>query len=605
METPRLRTRAKHAMHPRMRYSQMLIPTVKETPADAVVASHRLMLRAGMIRKLAAGIYVYLPLANRVFSKVANIVREEMNRAGACEITMPAVQPAELWQESGRWEQYGPELLRFKDRKGSDFVIGPTHEEVVTALVRDEVKSYRQLSINLYQIQTKFRDEVRPRFGLMRGREFVMKDAYSFHINDEDAHREYENMFKAYTRIFARCGLKFRAVEADTGSIGGNRSHEFQVLADTGEDAIAHDPASGYAANVELAPTAPPSRAAETPLLPMSLVETPGKKTIEDVAKFLGVTPDRVMKAVLFLVDDVPVMAVCRGDRDVNEIKLRKHLGGNKSRLLNDDEVRVHTGAPVGYAGPVRAKAGLKVVVDHGLRGLAGMVAGGNESDKHFVQVAAGRDFDVGAEGANNWADLTSAQAGDLCPRSMKPYEIVRGIEVGHVFFLGTKYSSAMKALFQGEDKVEKPYVMGCYGIGVTRTAAAAIEQNHDDDGIRWPAPIAPFHVSLIALGIDDETMKAARDIYDGLTRLGIEVLFDDRDERPGSKFKDHDLIGNPVRVAVGGKGLKEGIAEVKLRTVGKEGMEKVPLADVVQKVNVIVREMLESALRTADGAQA
>ena len=588
-----------------MRYSQMLIPTVKETPADAVVVSHRLMLRSGMIRKLAAGVYVYLPIANRVFTKVANIVREEMNRAGAQEITMPAVQPGELWQESGRWEQYGPELLRFKDRKGSDFVIGPTHEEVVTALVRDEVKSYRQLPMNLYQIQTKFRDEVRPRFGLMRGREFVMKDAYSFHVNEADAHREYENMFKAYTRIFARCGLKFRAVEADTGSIGGNRSHEFQVLAETGEDAIANDPASGYAANVELAPVAPPGRAAETPMLPMSLVDTPGKKTIDEVAGFLGVPPDRVLKAVLFLVDDKPVMACCRGDRDVNEIKLKKALGASKTRLLTDDEVRLHTGAPVGFAGPVRAKEGLKIVIDHGVQGLAGLVCGGNAADKHYVQVAPGRDFDVPTGANAGFEDLTSARAGDLCPRSMKPYEIVRGIEVGHVFFLGTKYSTAMKALFQGEDKVERPYVMGCYGIGVTRTAAAAIEQNHDDDGIQWPAPIAPFHVSLVGIGVDAETTAAASSLYATLTGMGLEVLWDDRDERPGVKFKDHDLIGNPVRVAVGGKGLKEGIVEVKLRTDPKEKTERVPLAEAAARVQALVKGLLEGALKAADEAKA
>jgi prolyl-tRNA synthetase len=580
----------------------MLIPTMKETPADAVVVSHRLMLRSGMIRKLAAGIYVYLPLANRVFAKVANIVREEMNRAGAQEITMPAVQPAELWQESGRWEQYGPELLRLKDRKGGDFVVGPTHEEVVTALVRDEVKSYRQLPMNLYQIQTKFRDEVRPRFGLMRGREFLMKDAYSFHVDDADAHREYESMYRAYTRIFARCGLRFRAVEADTGSIGGNRSHEFQVLADTGEDAIAHDPASGYAANVELAPVAPPGRPAETPQLPMSLVDTPAKKTIEEVAGFLGVPPERVLKAVLFLVDDVPVMACCRGDRDVNEVKLKKALGATKARLLTDDEVRVHTGAPPGFAGPVRHQTGLKVVVDHGVQGLAGLVCGGNEVDKHFVQVASGRDF-TGAHAG--FEDLTSARAGDLCPRSMKPYEIVRGIEVGHVFFLGTKYSVAMKALFQGEDKVERPYVMGCYGIGVTRTAAAAIEQNHDDDGIRWPAPIAPFHVSLVAIGADDETSTVATALYEALKKAGLEVLFDDRDERAGVKFKDHDFIGNPVRVAVGGKGLKEGIVEIKLRTDPKDKTERVPLADAAARVQALVKGLLDGAMAAADAAKA
>jgi prolyl-tRNA synthetase len=585
-----------------MRYSKLLVPTVKETPADAVVVSHRLMLRAGMIRKLAAGIYTYLPLGQRVFAKVANIVRDEMNRAGAQEITMPVVCPGELWKESGRWDAYGPELLRIKDRKDTEFVLGPTHEEVVTALVRDEVKSYRQLPINLYQIQTKFRDEVRPRFGLMRGREFIMKDAYSFHVDEADAHKEYENMYRAYSRIFARCGLTFRAVEADTGSIGGNRSHEFQVLAQSGEDAIAHDPVSGYAANTELAPVAVPERADEPAAMAMSTVETPGKKTIEDVAGFLGVTADRVLKAVLFLVDDKPVMALCRGDRDVNEVKLKKACGGKAARMLSDSEVVVHTGAPVGFAGPVGAKAGLRVVVDHGVRGLSGLVCGGNALDKHHVQVSVGRDFTV-----SEWADLTTARDGDLCPKSMKPYEIVRGIEVGHVFFLGTKYSSAMKATFQGEDKVEKPYVMGCYGIGVTRTAASAIEQNHDDDGIRWPAPIAPFHVSLVVIGADKdpEALTLAQKLESAWEKAGLEVLLDDRDIGPGVKFKDHDLIGNPVRVVVGGKGLKEGVVEVKLRTAPKEGVEKVPVADVEQKVLTTVQALLAAAHKAADEVRA
>lgn len=587
-----------------MRYSQALIPTVKETPADAVVVSHRLMLRSGMIRKLAAGIYTYLPLANRVFTKVANIVREEMNRAGAQELLMPAVQPAELWQESGRWEHYGPELLRFKDRKGSEFVIGPTHEEVITALVRDEVKSYRQLPINLYQIQTKFRDEVRPRFGLMRGREFVMKDAYSFHASEDDAHREYDNMYRAYARIFARCGLVFRAVEADTGSIGGNRSHEFQVLADSGEDAIVYTVDSNhkptYAANVELAPVAPPERAAESPTMKAERVPTPGKRTIEEVAGFLGVAPDRVMKAVLFLVDDKPVMALCRGDRDVNEIKLKKALGASLVRMLTDEEVVAHVGSAVGFAGPMGCKPGLRIVADHGLTGLAGLVCGGIDKDTHWVQVAIGRDVN-GLE----WADLTTARQGDLCPRTNSPYLAARGIEVGHVFFLGTKYSQAMKAMFQGEDKVERPYIMGCYGIGVTRTAAAAIEQNHDDDGIRWPAPIAPFHVSVVALGVDGETMSVATALVEQLEAAGLEVLFDDRDERPGVKFKDHDLIGNPVRVAVGGKGLKEGLIEVKLRTEPKEGTRKVPVAEAGKTVIDLTRGLLDAARKAADAATA
>ncbi|MBM4279827.1 MAG: proline--tRNA ligase [Deltaproteobacteria bacterium] len=586
-----------------MRYTKLLIPTVKETPADAVVVSHRLMLRAGFIRKLAAGIYTYLPLAQRTFTKVANIVREEMNRAGAQELLMPAVAPAELWQESGRWDQYGPELLRFKDRKGGDFIIGPTHEEVITALVRDEVKSYKQLPLNLYQIQTKFRDEVRPRFGLMRGREFTMKDAYSFHVDNADAHREYDNMYAAYCRIFARCGLRFRAVEADTGSIGGNRSHEFQVLADSGEDAIVFTVDDkgrpSYGANVELAPIARPERAPETPGQPACVVETPHKKTIDDVAKFLGLAHDRVLKAVLFLVDNNAVMAVCRGDRDVNEIKLKKALGAKQVRLLTDDEAR-RKGLVPGYAGPAALDAPeVTVVVDIGVQGLAGLVCGANKEGEHRVQVAEGRDFAVAI-----WGDLTTAQKGDRCGKNGDVYDAARGIEVGHVFFLGTKYSSAMKATFQGEDKVERLCVMGCYGIGVTRTAAAAIEQNHDDDGIRWPAPIAPFHVSLVALGNEAETMDLASKMEGAWEAQGIEVLFDDRDERPGVKFKDHDLIGCPVRVAVGGKSLKEGVVEVKLRTDTKEQTKKVPVAEAVAFVTGLVSGLLADAKRAADEAE-
>ncbi|MDP2344699.1 MAG: proline--tRNA ligase [Deltaproteobacteria bacterium] len=590
-----------------MRYTKLLAPTLKETPADAVVVSHRLMLRAGYVRKLAAGIYTYLPLAQRTFTKVANIIRDELNRAGAQELTMPAVQPAELWQESGRWEQYGPELLRFKDRKGSDFVIGPTHEEVITALVRDEVKSYKQLPLNLYQIQTKFRDEVRPRFGIMRGREFVMKDAYSFHVDEADAHKEYDNMFRTYTRIFARCGLRFRAVEADTGSIGGNRSHEFQVLAESGEDAIVFTvDAAGkpsYAANVELAPVAA-STHAETPTLPSSVVDTPKKKTIEEVAGFLGVAANRVLKAVLFLVDGAPVMAVCLGDRDINEVKLRKLLGAKELRLLLDDEAKA-LGLKPGFVGPVGLKEiapTVKLAVDHGINGLAGLVCGANAWDKHLVQVAWGRELVVADDAL---ADLTTAKAGDRCGKNGDPYQAARGIEVGHVFFLGTKYSTAMKATFQGEDKIERPYVMGCYGIGVTRTAAAAIEQNHDDDGIRWPAPIAPFHVSLIALDVTQETMDLAAKLEGALEGMGIEVLFDDRDERPGVKFKDHDLIGNPVRLAVGGKSLKEGVVEVKLRTETKEQLRKVPVQEAVHVVAALVNGLLADARKAADDANA
>jgi prolyl-tRNA synthetase len=581
-----------------LRYSQLFIPTVKETPADAQVTSHRLMMRAGMIRKVAAGVYTYLPLGLRVLRKVEAVIREEMDRAGAQEIFMPMVQPAELWEESGRWRQYGPELLRLKDRKGADFCLGPTHEEVVTATVRDEVKSYRQLPLNLYQIQTKFRDEMRPRFGLMRGREFSMKDAYSFDLDEAGANKSYDKMFLAYCRIFARLGLTFRPVEADTGSIGGNRSHEFQVLAETGEDAIVHCPSCQYAANVELAEIKRAHPAAHGgELRAVEKVATPGKKTIDEVAGFLGVPAAQVLKAVLFLVDDAPVMALCRGDHEVNEIKLKRALGANEARLLADDEVTALIGGPAGYVGPVGAKAGLKMVADHAVEGLRGLVTGANEADAHLVQVAVGRDFDA------SFADLRTAAPGDSCGRCGHALEGARGIEVGHVFFLGTKYSEALSANVLDEEGKERPMVMGCYGIGVGRTAAAAIEQNHDGDGILWPAPIAPFHVAVVALGTDPEVIETAEEIARSLEEEGFEVLLDDRDERPGVKFKDHDLIGCPLRIAVGGKSLKEGVVEVKRRQDSREGTERLAPAAAAARAVELLRGLLGDAGRAADEA--
>jgi len=584
-----------------MRYSRLLIPTVKEVPADAVVVSHQLMMRSGMIRKLAAGVYTYLPLGWRVFQKVAQIVRDEMNRAGAQEILMPAVQPAELWQESGRWAQYGPELLRFKDRKAADFCIGPTHEEVVTALVRDEVHSYRQLPINLYQIQTKFRDEVRPRFGLMRGREFIMKDAYSFDVDENGANASYDAMFKAYQRIFARCGLEFRPVEADTGSIGGARSHEFQVLADTGEDAIVHCPSCHYAANVELAeigrttPTTAPAPSGDR-----KSVSTPGKKTIDEVAGFLGVRTDHVIKAVMLVVDEGlpsarPVMALCRGDHDVNEVKLRRALGAKTARMASDEEIVAATGSVAGYIGPIGLKRSVEIVADHALDATSAMVTGANEADAHLVQVMWGRDFSAPLH------DLRTAQKGDPCGRCGHAFEAARGIEVGHVFFLGTKYSDAMKCTILDDGGKERVVVMGCYGIGVTRTAAAAIEQNHDADGIRWPAPIAPFSVALLALGNEPETLDAATRIYESLERAGVDVLFDDRDERPGVKFKDHDLIGCPVRVMVGARGLKEGVVEIKKRTEGRDQVRKVAVDAAANEAKALVDALLTEARDKAE----
>jgi prolyl-tRNA synthetase len=563
-----------------MRLSQSLVPTLKEAPAEAEVPSHILMVRGGYLRKVAAGVYSFLPLGWRVVRKIMNIIREEMNRAGAQEVFLPAVIPAELWQESGRWEQYGAQLLRFKDRKGADFVIGPTHEEVIVDLVRGDVRSYRQLPLNLYQIQTKFRDELRPRAGLMRGREFIMKDAYSFHASEPDAKREYQNMYDTYGRIFTRCGLAFRAVEADTGNIGGSLSHEFQVLAETGEDALVACDTCGYAANVEeakIGASAPVARDASA-IEPMAKVSTPGKRTIEEVSGFLGVAPTALVKTLIYLADGKPVAVLVRGDRTVNEIKLKAVLGAKEVVMATDRAVEEVTGAPVGFAGPV----GLKIPVhaDLEVTGLGGFVCGANAADMHYKNVALDRDFKAAAVG-----DYRQAAVGDRCPRcETGHFKGYRGIEVGHVFFLGTKYSSAMRANFLDADSKEKPMIMGCYGIGVTRIAASAIEQNHDADGIIWPVPLAPYEVALLSLQPSDPQVAAACDrLHAELEQAGIEVLYDDRDERPGVKFKDADLVGIPYRIAVGKKGIAEGAVELKARRAPE--VTKVKLDEVVKAV--------------------
>ena len=561
-----------------MRYSQFLLNTLKETPADAEVTSHQLMLRTSMIRKAAAGIYSYLPLGLRSLRKVEQIVREEMNRAGAIELLMPMVVPAELWQESGRWAQYGKELLRLKDRKEADFCLGPTHEEVITDVVRREVRSYRQLPLNLYQIQTKFRDEIRPRFGLMRGREFVMKDAYSFDLDDAGADRAYEKMYQAYRRIFTRCGLKFRAVEADTGNIGGSASHEFMVLAESGEDAIVSCDSCEYAANVEKAELRPTASAAPAPAQPLQAVATPARKTIEDVALFLGLDAKQLVKTLLVKTDAGETLAVLlRGDRELNTIKLCRLLGCNEVDLASEEEVVAATGAPTGFAGPVGLK--LRIFADHEVAAMADFVVGANARDQHLTGVNPGRDFAVEA-----FADLRQATAGDPCPRCSGHLEAWRGIEVGHVFKLGTKYSQALGATVLDEQGQERVLVMGCYGIGIGRTVAAAIEQNHDAGGIIWPLPIAPFQVIVTLLNPNDAPVAAAaEELYRQLQEAGIEVLFDDRDERPGSKFKDADLLGIPLRVTVGARGLKEGALELQQRRSGERSM--LPLATAAAEV--------------------
>ena len=567
-----------------MRYSQYLLNTVKETPADAEVISHQLMLRAGMIRKVAAGIYSYLPFGLKAVRKVEAIVREEMNRAGAIELLMPMVTPAELWQESGRWGQYGKELLRLKDRKDTEFCLGPTHEEVITDIVRREVKSYRQLPLNLYQIQTKFRVEVRPRFGLMRGREFIMKDAYSFDVDEAGAIVAYDKMYQAYRNIFERCGLKFRAVEADTGAIGGNYSHEFMVLADSGEDAIASCNACDYAANVEKAEARPVTAVEHAEARALEKVATPGQRSIAEVSTFLGLPASSLIKTLIVMADNEPLAVLLRGDHELNEIKLKKVLGVEEIVLAPDEVVTRATGAPVGFAGPVGLK--LRVVADLGVEALRNVVVGANAADLHLKNVNPGRDFTV-----TTYADLRNVTHGDPCPRcATGQLEMWRGIEVGHVFKLGYKYSQALNATFLDAEGKEQTIFMGCYGIGVGRTVAAAIEQNHDDNGIIWPLPIAPFEVIVTLVNPNEvESKDAAERLYSELLAAGVDVLLDDRDERPGSKFKDADLIGIPLRVTVGSRGLKEGALELQERRSGERTMT--PVGEIAASLAARVRQ--------------
>jgi prolyl-tRNA synthetase len=547
-----------------MRVSETLIPTLREDPGEAETVSHRLMLRAGMIRKVAAGIYTYLPLGLRVLRKIERIVREEMNRAGAQELLMPVASPAELWRETGRWDFYGKELLRFKDRHERDFCLGPTHEEVITDLFRREVRSYRQMPLNFYQIQTKFRDEIRPRFGLMRGREFIMKDAYSFDRDEAGAKVNYQKMYDAYTRIFTRCGLTFRPVEADTGLIGGTSSHEFMVLADTGEETIVYSEAGTYAANVERAEVLPPETCSDTARRPLTAVATPGRRTVEEVTAFLNITPARLVKTLLYHRGKETVAVLVRGDHEVNEIKLKRLLETADLELVKPDLIQSLTGAPAGYIGPVGLKQ-VRILADWAVKAMANFVVGANQADTHFADANWERDFTI-----DRFADLRNAQAGDPSPRKDGTLKAAKGIEVGHVFMLGTKYSQAMKATFLDAQGHEQLAVMGCYGIGVSRTAAAAIEQNHDAKGIKWPVPIAPFHVTLLPLSQSQPVAQLAGTLYRSLQDAGIEVLWDDRDERAGVKFNDADLIGAPYHLVIGDKGLAHGQVELKSRHNGE-----------------------------------
>ena len=561
-----------------MRSSQHFISTAKEAPADAELLSHKLMIRAGMVRRLAAGVYTWMPVGLRVVRKIEGIIREEMNRAGATELLMPVVQPAELWQESGRWDAYGPELLRFKDRHKRDFVIQPTSEEVITDIARAELRGHRRLPVHFYQIQTKFRDERRPRFGIMRGREFIMKDGYSFHASYDDLKREYQNMYDTYTRIFTRLGLRFRAVAADTGSIGGTGSHEFQVLAESGEDAIAYSPDSDYAANVELAEAVAPRAPRKPPAEAMQEIATPGVKTIDDLCRFLKVSPDQTIKTLVYEGVDGPVALLVRGDHQLNEVKASK-LPRIRTPLkqASEDQVRQAIGAGFGSLGPVFPGKSIPVVCDRAVAAMSDFSCGANKDGAHFKGVNWGRDLPE-----PEVADIRNVVEGDPSPDGKGTLRIQRGIEVGHIFQLRTKYSEALKATFLDDKQQPRPMEMGCYGIGVTRIAGAAIEQGHDERGIVFPRPIAPFEACLVPIGLHKSAAvrEAAEKLYAELLAAGVDVLLEDRDERPGVLFADMDLIGIPHRLVVSDRGLAAGTVEYKGRT--QPAAENVPLAGAV-----------------------
>jgi prolyl-tRNA synthetase len=573
-----------------MKASQSFLATLKEAPSDAEVVSHKLMVRAGLIRKLSAGIYNYLPLGLKVIRKVENIIREEMNRAGAIELLMPMIQPAELWQETSRWEKMGPELLRIKDRHDRDFLIQPTSEEVITDLARNEIKSYKQLPVNFYQIQTKFRDERRPRFGIMRGREFSMKDAYSFDRDTEGLKKSYQIMFDAYTRIFQRMGLKFRAVTADNGAIGGSGSQEFHVIADTGEDAIVYCPSSDYAANLEAAESLALLAARAAASAAMSKVPTPDKTNCADVAKFLNIPLEETVKSLLFAVDQEKgpaklFMLLVRGDHNLNEVKASKVPGMAESRFATEAEIKQACNAPVGYLGPVSVSADVTIVADRTVANMSDFVCGANDAGHHLTGVNWGRDLPEPLI-----LDIRNAVIGDPSPDGKGVVDICRGIEVGHVFQLGTRYSEAMGCTYLDQQGKAQPMVMGCYGIGVTRLLGAAIEQGHDDRGIIWPISMAPFEVVICPMAYDkSEAVKVACDqLHDELLAAGIDVMLDDRNERPGAMFADWELIGTPFRVVIGDRGLANAEVEFKGRTDAES--QNIPLADIKAKVIAAVQ---------------
>lgn len=553
-----------------MRLSKYFIPTLREVPAEAEVVSHKAMLRAGMIKKLASGIYDYLPLGLKAIRKAENIIRKNMDLSGAIELLMPSVQPAEMWEESGRWSYYGKELLRIKDRHDRNFCFGPTHEEVTTDIVRSFITSYKQLPINLYQIQTKFRDEVRPRFGLMRGREFIMKDAYSFDVDDAGANVSYGKMRDAYCRIFDDCGLKYTMVEADSGAIGGSYSHEFMVLADTGEDTVISSDKGGYSANLEKAVCGDNWDEWKEEILPAEKKETPNTRTVEELAAFLDVPVMKILKAMIVNVDGSFYCFLVRGDHELNLAKVKNFFGAPSAELASYDDIAVHAeGAPAGFIGPAGLK--LEIYADYAVRAMKNVVMGANVKDLHIINANFGRDF-----GVKTFGDFRNAIEGDTCPVDGGKYVLTRGIEVGHIFKLGTKYSESMNAVYLDKEGKRNPMIMGCYGIGVTRVVAAAIEQNHDEKGIIWPVQLAPFQVVIVSLNPNEQAVAdLSETIYKELSRLGLDVMYDDRDERAGVKFTDAELVGYPVRVAIGKKSLAEGKVEVTVRKTGETAAVK------------------------------
>ncbi len=576
-----------------MKMSQLFFETLRDFPADAEVTSHKFLVRAGYIRKLTNGIYNYLPLMWRVLKKVENIVREEMDNAGAQEILMPFLQPKELWEESGRWDIYGKELMRLKDRHGKDMCLGPTHEEIVTAIAREGVRSYKQLPLNLYQIQSKFRDEIRPRFGLLRGREFIMKDAYSFDRNEEDMNKSYKIMADAYTRIFERCGLETKPVQSDSGAIGGNISHEYMVITqtDSGENDVFYCDDCDYAANSNHAESVLPEAKTTGDWDKAEKVPTPNTGTIKELAELLKIEPTVICKCLVYIADKEPVLALIRGDKTVEETKLMNAVNAKEIRTASDaeiEELMVNHGfdARPGFIGP-KGFEDVKIVADYSVKDLKNFVMAVNENDVHVV----GANFGVDVKMPENFADIRLVEAGEKCPQCGKPLKVTRGIEVGNIFQLGTKYSKAMNATFTDENGNEVPFVMGCYGIGISRTAAAAVERHHDEYGIKWPIAIAPYHVIVIPVNVQDETqMKIAEDIYEKLQAQGIEVLLDDRDDRAGVKFKDADLIGIPLRITAG-KTVQEGLVEYKVRETGE--VVKITPEEAVAKTVETVKKAL------------